>query len=80
MAALDAGVPWWLAVEAVATTELDHDDDGSTHVVDSGPLVHLRHPVDNLPCCGTDEPNAIETNDIERVTCDACLASLDADE
>ena len=39
-------------------------------------LVHLRHPVDNLPCCGSDDPDAVETNDVGGVTCDACLATL----
>jgi len=32
MAALDAGAPWWLAIEAAATVELDRDDVG-THSV-----------------------------------------------
>lgn len=48
------------------------DDD----VEPSGPLVHLRHPVDLLPCCGTSEPDPVETNAIDDVTCEACLATL----
>jgi hypothetical protein len=34
LAALEAGVPWWLAREALASVRLDRDDEGGTHAVE----------------------------------------------
>lgn len=44
--------------------------------VPDAPLVHLRHPVDNLPVCATFEDAPALTNDPEAVTCAACLDAL----